>query len=152
MFRKLALFAAILALVVIVMGAYVRLSDAGLGCPDWPGCYGKALLSDSAEFQASAKSAFPNSPLDMAKAWKEMTHRYLAGALGITALVLFVMAWGQKQQRFSAIGWTSALLILIGSQAALGRRNFAFIVGPDYILDYQLDLFADKPECQCTQR
>ena len=138
MFRKLALFAAILALVVIVMGAYVRLSDAGLGCPDWPGCYGKALLSDSAEFQASAKSAFPNSPLDMAKAWKEMTHRYLAGALGITALVLFVMAWGQKQQRFSAIGWTSALLILIGSQAALGMWTVNLRVMPVVVTSHLL--------------
>jgi len=138
MFRKLALFAAILALIVIVMGAYVRLSDAGLGCPDWPGCYGNALVSDSAEFQANAKAAFPNSPLDTGKAWKEMSHRYLAGTLAIAVLVLFGMAWAQKHQRSAAIGWTSALMLLIGSQAALGMWTINLKVMPVIVTSHLL--------------
>jgi len=75
MFRKLLLLSAIVALLVIIMGAYVRLSNAGLGCPDWPGCYGQALVSDNAQFQADASSRFPDAPLDISKAWKEMSHR-----------------------------------------------------------------------------
>lgn len=130
MFRKLTLFCAFLALVVIVMGAYVRLSDAGLGCPDWPGCYGKAVVSNSAQFKADAESVFPDSPLDTAKAWKEMTHRYLAGALGILVLALLMMGFGLKQQRAAAITWSSLLLILVASQAALGMWTVHLKVMP----------------------
>jgi len=130
MFRKLSLFCAILALIVIVMGAYVRLSDAGLGCPDWPGCYGKALISDSAQFKADAQASFPNSPVDTGKAWKEMTHRYLAGALGVLVLAMFALAWRLKQQRAAMIGWSSALLALIGLQAALGMWTVQLKVMP----------------------
>lgn len=130
MFRKLSLFCAILALIVIVMGAYVRLSDAGLGCPDWPGCYGKALVSDSAQFKADAQASFPNSPVDTDKAWKEMTHRYLAGALGVLVLAMFALAWRLKQQRAAMIGWSSGLLALIGLQAALGMWTVQLKVMP----------------------
>ena len=78
---RLLVFATIgLTFVVIVVGAYVRLSDAGLGCPDWPLCYGKPLPADIANADA------------LAKAWKEMGHRYLAGALGILILMIFVFS------------------------------------------------------------
>ena len=130
MFRKLSLFCAFLALIVIVMGAYVRLSDAGLGCPDWPGCYGKALVSDSAEFQADAQAVFPQSPLDTSKAWKEMTHRYLAGSLGVVVLILFAMAWRLKQQHSALISWTGILLLLVAMQAALGMWTVHLKVMP----------------------
>ncbi|MCQ8106408.1 signal recognition particle-docking protein FtsY [Methylomonas sp. SURF-2] len=130
MFKKLSLFCAVLALIVIVMGAYVRLSDAGLGCPDWPGCYGRAMVDDSAQFQAEAAATFPDNPLDTAKAWKEMSHRYLAGGLGLAVLILFAMAWRQKQQRGAAIGWTSVLLALVGLQAALGMWTVHLKVMP----------------------
>lgn len=130
MFKKLSLFCAFLALLVIVMGAYVRLSDAGLGCPDWPGCYGKALVSNSAEFQADAQAVFPQSPLDTAKAWKEMTHRYLAGGLGVTVLILFGMSWRQKQQCSALITWSSILLLLVTLQAALGMWTVHLKVMP----------------------
>ncbi|PPD35538.1 MAG: signal recognition particle-docking protein FtsY [Methylomonas sp.] len=130
MFRKLSLFCAFLALIVIVLGAYVRLSDAGLGCPDWPGCYGKALVSDSAEFQAEAQAVFPLHPLDTAKAWKEMTHRYLAGGLGIATLLLFAISWRLKQQRSALISWTAILLLLIAMQAALGMWTVHLKVMP----------------------
>lgn len=120
------------------MGAYVRLSDAGLGCPDWPGCYGQAVVSDSAQFKADAESAFPNNPLDTAKAWKEMTHRYLAGALGVVVLVLFAMAWRLKVQRAAAIGWGTVLLVLVGFQAALGMWTVSLKVMPIVVLSHLL--------------
>ncbi|MEY4718502.1 MAG: hypothetical protein RL563_1120, partial [Pseudomonadota bacterium] len=68
MFRKLLLLSAFVALLVIVIGAYVRLSNAGLGCPDWPGCYGKALVSDTTQFHSDASQQFPDAPLDISKA------------------------------------------------------------------------------------
>ncbi|AEG01523.1 signal recognition particle-docking protein FtsY [Methylomonas methanica] len=130
MFRKLSLFCAILALIVIVMGAYVRLSDAGLGCPDWPGCYGQAVVNDSAQFKSDAAAVYPDNPLDTAKAWKEMTHRYLAGGLAIAVLILFALAWRLKQQRTAVIGWAFVLLLLVALQAALGMWTVHLKVMP----------------------
>ena len=131
MFRKLTLICALLALLVIVFGAYVRLSDAGLGCPDWPGCYGKTIVSESASFKAEAEAAFPNTTLDTTKAWKEMTHRYLAGTLGILVLALLPLAWwGMKERRVSAIYWSGIILTLVCLQAALGMWTVQYKVMP----------------------
>lgn len=138
MFRKLTLLGAILALLVIILGAYVRLSNAGLGCPDWPGCYGKVLVSDSIQFKADAEAAFPNEPLDIAKAWKEMSHRYLAAALGVLVLALLPLAWRLKQQRAAAIGLTTSLLILVGLQAALGMWTVNLKVMPIVVTGHLL--------------
>lgn len=120
MFRKITLIGILLALIVIVMGAYVRLSDAGLGCPDWPGCYGRAILEDSAEFRSEAELAFPDRPLDIAKAWKEMGHRYLAGALGVVILWLALSSWWQKSCRAAAMSASWGLAAMVAMQAALG--------------------------------
>lgn len=130
MFRKLTWASAVLALLVIVMGAYVRLSDAGLGCPDWPGCYGKAVVSASEQFQADAQAQFPANPLDTAKAWKEMTHRYLAAGLGVLVLLLLPFAWRAVAHRTVAITWSVALLLLVALQAALGMWTVQFKVMP----------------------
>jgi len=119
MFRKLTLCCALLALLVIIVGAYVRLTHAGLGCPDWPGCYGKAFVSDSAEFKADAAAVFPQYALDTAKAWKEMAHRYLAGGLALLVLVWFGLAWREKP-RSPAVMLTTLVLLLIAGQAGLG--------------------------------
>ena len=76
--HNLLTFAIVLTLCVISLGAYVRLSDAGLGCPDWPGCYGKLLgVPDSHTEISHAETAFPHAPVETGKAWKEMIHRYL---------------------------------------------------------------------------
>ena len=87
--RRLVLATLLLAFCVIVVGAYVRLSDAGLGCPDWPLCYGRAVPGD--DLGASA----------LQRAWKEMAHRYLAGGLGLLILAVFVSAWKRRQGRCS---------------------------------------------------
>ena len=80
--HRLALVAALVALSVIVLGAYVRLSHAGLGCPDWPGCYGQLTWPVEAHEITRAEQAFPERPVEGHKAWKQMVHRYLAGFLG----------------------------------------------------------------------
>ena len=91
-FKKLALLATFLALVVVVLGAYTRLSDAGLGCPDWPGCYGQISVPATASDISSAQQAFPDRPLEQAKAWIEMVHRYLAGTLALLVAALALLA------------------------------------------------------------
>ena len=101
------LLAAVLALVVVILGAYTRLSDAGLGCPDWPGCYGHVGVPASPAALDRANEAFAQRPVEPAKAWKEMVHRYAAGLLGLVvglgiaalkiaffiALPIYIIAW-----------------------------------------------------------
>lgn len=120
MFRKLSLLAAFLALSAIILGAYVRLTDAGLGCPDWPGCYGKVFVSNSGDFQSEAAKRFPGVAVDTVKAWKEMAHRYLAGTLTLLIAGMLVCAFRAGERRATALGWSGVLLALIIVQALLG--------------------------------
>ena len=89
---KLALAATVFAMIVIVLGAFTRLADAGLGCPDWPGCYGHALWPNEHHEILAANEAFPDTPVDTQKTWPEMVHRYLASCLGLFAIALAVLA------------------------------------------------------------
>lgn len=92
LFRSLTACALVLCTIVVVLGAYVRLSDAGLGCPDWPGCYGHLTVPSAAEQVAAAQQAFPDRPFEHAKAWKEMVHRYAASMLGLLILLLAALS------------------------------------------------------------
>src|SRR3989338_2779735 len=83
---RLALFATALALLVVLLGAYTRLTHAGLGCPDWPGCYGFIGVPQSAEQLAHAEQHYPQAPVEAHKGWNEMVHRYFAGSLGLLIL------------------------------------------------------------------
>jgi cytochrome c oxidase assembly protein subunit 15 len=115
-FRALVLAALALAFVVIVVGAYVRLSDAGLGCPDWPFCYGKPVPSGIADGHA------------LVKAWKEMGHRYLAGALGVLILLLAVLSFKVKQRQCRSIAL--ALVVMVIFQATLGAWTVTMLLKP----------------------
>lgn len=126
--RPVSLFTALLVLLslaVILFGAYVRLSDAGLGCPDWPGCYGRLVVPDTA---AADPQLHAQRPLVAAKAWKEMIHRYLAGTLGLGILLLFVISWRYRPsgERF----YPSLTLILVIFQALLGMWTVTLKVKP----------------------
>jgi cytochrome c oxidase assembly protein subunit 15 len=112
--RGLALATLALAFVVVVVGAYVRLSDAGLGCPDWPLCYGQPLPRGIADADA------------LAKAWKEMAHRYLAGLLGVSIFVLSLWCWQTRHARTLA----AALLALLVFQATLGAWTVTMLLKP----------------------
>lgn len=116
--RPLLLAAACLAFAVVVLGAYVRLSDAGLGCPDWPGCYGHVTPWHAQERIEAALAVHPDGPVSHAKAWKEMVHRYLAGSLGLFILAIAVQSWRihPPDRRWLP----SALLVLVIFQALLG--------------------------------
>jgi fused signal recognition particle receptor len=119
MFRKLALVSFILALVITLTGAFIRLSGAELACPDWPGCFGHAVVSDNADFKTNAGLAFPNYPVDIDKAWDVMGHRYLTVILALGVLALTLLSWWQLQYRAAALTATSSLILLLGLQAFL---------------------------------
>lgn len=129
-YKKLVIFAAILAFFVVVLGAYVRLSDAGLGCPDWPGCYGHIGAPQTAAQQARAIEAFPDKPIEVHKAWKEMIHRYAAGTLGLLVLAITIMAWKRRAQAGTAPVLATFLLLLIIFQALLGMWTVTLLLKP----------------------
>lgn len=127
--KNLLIFGILLAFCVISLGAYVRLSDAGLGCPDWPGCYGKLLgVPDSHHEVNAAQAAFPHAPVEAAKAWKEMIHRYLAGILGLVIAAIAILAvWPRRQ---SVIAPQIFLVGLVLVQAALGMLTVTWLLKP----------------------
>jgi cytochrome c oxidase assembly protein subunit 15 len=130
LFRTLVLLGAILALGVVALGAYVRLSDAGLGCPDWPGCYGTLTVPQSEAAITSAQTAYPNNSIVVGKAWREMIHRYFAGTLGLVVLAIFVLGWKTKRE-IKCSPWTpSFLLVLIAFQAMLGMWTVTMLLKP----------------------
>jgi len=124
-FHQLAFAAALLAFAVVLLGAYVRLSDAGLGCPDWPGCYGRLAVPEG-----MATPAGFDRPLEPAKAWKEMVHRYFAGTLGLLILGLGVWAWVRRGRPGQRVGLPVGLVALVGFQAVLGMWTVTWMLKP----------------------
>lgn len=130
-FTLLARAAVAVALCVVVLGAYVRLSDAGLGCPDWPGCYGKLLgVPQTAAEIEQAHRLYPRSPLDSAKAWKEVLHRYFAGVLGILIFTLAVLAVINRRCRRQPVALPLLLSVLVVFQAVLGMWTVTMLLKP----------------------
>jgi cytochrome c oxidase assembly protein subunit 15 len=128
-FARLSAAVSVLAFCVILLGAYVRLSDAGLGCPDWPGCYGHLVVPSADHAVAAANDAHPTRPVDSGKAWKEMVHRYLAGALGLAILALAVIAWRGRHGGLPVV-LPTILVGLVAFQALLGMWTVAHLVNP----------------------
>jgi cytochrome c oxidase assembly protein subunit 15 len=120
--RALGISTLCLTFVVVVVGAYVRLSDAGLGCPDWPLCYGRPMPAGIADGDA------------LAKAWKEMGHRYLAGILGMLLLALFFLSW--KRRKNAALA--TFLLGLVLFQATLGAWTVTMLLKPAIVTAHLL--------------
>ncbi len=114
---RLALFASVFCILVIGLGAFTRLVDAGLGCPDWPGCYGHLLWPIQEHNVERANEAWPDMPVDHSKTWPEMVHRYLATALGLLAIGLVALAWRHRHipgQPFRLALFILAFVILQG--------------------------------------
>ena len=137
-FNRLTQIAAILAFLVIVLGAWVRLSHAGLGCPDWPGCYGQLTWPDVAAEVQSANEAFPGRPVEAGKAWKEMVHRYLAGTLVLLVLALNWIAWKRDSSAAAFRGKSAFLLALIVFQALLGMWTVTLKLLPVIVMAHLL--------------
>ena len=126
-------FTILLALCVIVFGAYVRLTDAGLGCPDWPGCYGFVTVPQTAEDYLSVEENFPGEIVDEGKAWREMIHRYIASLLGFLILLMFLkdfFSFRKDEGSLKDLKLSGALLALVIFQGMLGMWTVTLKVHP----------------------
>lgn len=138
--RYVVSFTVLLSLLVVMLGAYTRLTDAGLGCPDWPGCYGQMVLPSAKEKLKVAQTQYPQIPIESRKAWTEMAHRYVAGSL---ALLIFFIAFYALRKRLRGdylMPWhlPAALLVLVFFQAALGMWTVTLKLLPVVVMGHLL--------------
>src|SRR5579871_5013138 len=127
--RRLVLGGLLLCFVVVVLGAYVRLTAAGLGCPDWPGCYGHATPY-GAQTSPASQAAFPSKPLDVGKAWREMIHRYAASTLGLIVVALVLLSLTTRPAQLISSRFTLALLAIVVVQGLLGMLTVTWQLKP----------------------
>lgn len=130
--RALTFFTLFLTFDLIVFGAFTRLTDSGLGCPDWPGCYGNASpLGAHADIQA-AQTAMPTGPVTHGKAWVEMVHRYLATVVGVLIIVLAVASWRALRRGHAVLSpwWATATLVWVCLQGAFGALTVTMKLYP----------------------
>lgn len=137
-FHRLALLALVVAFCVVILGAYVRLSHAGLGCPDWPGCYGMLDVPSDAAQIARANAAYPERPVEVDKAWKEMIHRYLAATLGLLIVCLGVAAWRRRRDPGQTVALPLALVGLVIFQGLLGMWTVTLLLKPVVVMAHLL--------------
>lgn len=130
--------AACLAIVVIVLGAWVRLTDAGLGCPDWPGCYGTLIVPADEADVAAANAAFPERPLESDKAWHEMIHRYAATTLGLSILIAALLAWLNRRDPGQPVTMPLVLLGVVIFQGLLGMWTVTLLLKPIIVMGHLL--------------
>jgi len=138
---RLALFGVFLALGVIVLGAFTRLVDAGLGCPDWPGCYGHVLWPNESEEIAAANAAYPEAPVETDKTWPEMVHRYFAAALGVLSIALAVAAW-RRRGPGQPLKLPLLLLAFVVLQGMFGMWTVTLKLWPQVVTAHLLGGFA----------
>jgi cytochrome c oxidase assembly protein subunit 15 len=115
---------------VIVLGAWVRLSHAGLGCPDWPGCYGHLTVGQALENAAHANAAYPDRPLEADKALKEMIHRYLASGLGLLIIAIAAVALANRHDPAQPLRLPAFLVALVVFQGLLGMWTVTLLLKP----------------------
>ncbi|MBQ0719591.1 MAG: COX15/CtaA family protein [Gammaproteobacteria bacterium] len=130
---RIALLATCLAAVVVMLGAFTRLSDAGLGCPDWPGCYGHLTWPTEAGDVARADALFPETPVDTDKTWPEMVHRYFASTLGLFIVALSVIAWRHREARNYPFRLPLFLLFLVVWQGMFGMWTVTLKLWPQVV-------------------
>ena len=137
---KTVLAGVALASVVVVLGAFTRLVDAGLGCPDWPGCYGHLAVPQTAEEISAAEALYPDAPVEADKAWTEMVHRYAATALGL--LILIIVAQAYRLRPAVPLKLPVALALLVMLQGAFGAWTVTLKLWPQVVTAHLLGGFA----------
>ena len=133
-FQSLTLLTLFLTFDLVMFGAFTRLTDSGLGCPDWPGCYGHASPIGANSLITAAQSALPSGPVTHGKAWVEMIHRYLAASVGVLILVLAVTSWLNKARsgssRMLSPWWPTLTLFWVCMQGAFGALTVTMKLFP----------------------
>ena len=115
---------------LIVFGAFTRLSDSGLGCPDWPGCYGQASPLGAREQIQAAQAAMPTGPVTWSKAWIEMIHRYLAMTVGALILAMAAVAWRERRRLPFSPWWPTLTLVWVVVQGLFGKYTVTLKLYP----------------------
>ena len=115
---------------LIVFGSFTRLSDSGLGCPDWPGCYGEASPLGARHEIHAAQSALPNGPVTWSKAWIEMIHRYLAMTVGVLILVMAAASWGLRRSLPHSAWLPTLTLVWVVVQGLFGKYTVTLKLYP----------------------
>jgi cytochrome c oxidase assembly protein subunit 15 len=134
----LTVLIAFLTFDLIVFGAFTRLSDSGLGCPDWPGCYGQTSPHAAADQVHAAQLAMPTGPVTASKAWIEMIHRYLAMAIGVLIAALTVLAWRWRSQLTISPWWPTVTLAWVVVQGLFGRWTVTLKLYPAVVTAHLL--------------
>lgn len=142
-YRRLVLLAVGLAFTVIMLGAYTRLVDAGLGCPDWPGCYGFLTVPHSVHDIALAAQRYPESPVEHHKGWPEMVHRYAASSLGLMIFSIAALSlWRRRlQDKALPLGLPLALAALVVCQGLFGMWTVTLKLWPQVVSAHLLGGF-----------
>ncbi len=128
--RRIATLALVLCFGVVVLGAYVRLSAAGLGCPDWPGCYGHLTPSGAVAADVTRHGSFAGQTVEVGKAWKEMVHRYFAATLGFLIVLIAAIAIQYRGRRLVSLRLSLGLLGLVVAQGVLGMLTVTWQLKP----------------------
>ena len=129
--KALTLITLFLTFDLVLFGAFTRLTDSGLGCPDWPGCYGSATPIGAMTEITAAQTAMPTGPVTHGKAWIEMVHRYLATGVGVLILTLASMAWwSRRQSRSVSPWWPTVTLVWVCLQGAFGALTVTMKLFP----------------------
>lgn len=128
--RVLTLVTLFLTFDLVLFGAFTRLTDSGLGCPDWPGCYGSVSPVGAGASIAAAQEAMPGGPVTFSKAWVEMIHRYLATAVGVLILVLVIVSWVERRRLAVSFAWPLLTLFWICLQGAFGALTVTMKLFP----------------------
>lgn len=138
---SLAFIASVLAFVVVGLGAFTRLSHAGLGCPDWPGCYGHVWAPQADHEIARANEAFPDMPVQLDKTWPEMVHRYFAGTLVVLTLAIVILAIKHRHKPGQPLKQPIFILAFIFLQAAFGMWTVTLKLWPQVVTAHLLGGF-----------
>ena len=137
-FRILVVITIAMTFSLVILGAFVRLSDAGLGCPDWPGCYGNLTPHHSADTIRAAETNQPGGPVSMAKAWKEMVHRYLAMVVGALIAAIMFAAWRNRSTWNQSPVLAIIIALAVVFQAALGAWTVTMLLKPAIVTAHLL--------------
>jgi cytochrome c oxidase assembly protein subunit 15 len=135
---RLALLATVLAFLVVMLGAYTRLTHAGLGCPDWPGCYGFISVPQTPAQLAHAERHYPDTPVQADKGWSEMTHRYFAGGLTLSILLLAAQGWRRRQLAGQPVKLPWLILAVVMAQATFGMWTVTLRLWPQMVTAHLL--------------